>query len=121
MISNRFPIGVASEDRHEGPALANAANGEERMVVVGSHGGRPTDAIWSLNLRAHPLVWYRVARQWHFGRARIAQGAEREAVWREITTEGAYLYYEKTAHPRIIPAVIIEPQRDSVRPKEDFA
>ncbi len=96
-------------------------NGEERILVVGSHGGRPTDAIWSLNLRAHPQVWYRVARHWHFGRARIAQGAEREAVWQEITAEGAYLYYEKTAHPRIIPAVIIEPLRDSGRPKEDFA
>ena len=95
--------------------------GEQRILVVGSHGGRATDAIWSLNLRAHPQVWYRVARRWQFGRARIAQGSEREAVWREITADGAYRHYEKTAQPRIIPAVIIEPLRDSARPKEDFA
>ena len=95
--------------------------GEERILVVGSHGGRPTDAIWSLNLRAHRQVWYRVERQWTFGHARIAQGAEREAIWREITAEGAYLYYEKIAHPRIVPAVVIEPQRRVTRPGEDFA
>ena len=35
--------------------------------------------------------------------------------------EGACLYYEKAAHPRVIPAVIIEPLREPVRPKEDFA
>ncbi len=95
--------------------------GEERILVVGSHGGRPTDAIWSLNLRAHPQVWFRVERRWHFGRAHIAQGAERESVWKEITAEGAYRHYEKAAHPRIIPAVVIEPLVDPKRPREDMA
>lgn len=96
-------------------------NGEERLLVVASHGGRPTDPIWCLNLRAHPLVWYRAQRQWTVGRARIAQGAEREAVWKEITAEGAYRHYEKAAHPRIIPAVVIEPLVDPKRPCEDMA
>ncbi len=94
--------------------------GEERILVVGSHGGRPTDPIWCLNLRVHPQVWFRVDRQWRFGRARIAQGAERESLWKEITAEGAYRFYEKAAHPRIIPAVVIEPLGDAERPSEDF-
>ncbi len=95
--------------------------GEERILVVGSHGGRPTDAIWSLNLRAHPEVWFRAGRRWRFGRAWIAQGAEREAVWKQVTAGGAYLFYEKPAHPRVIPAIVIEPLRGAERPSEDFA
>ena len=93
---------------------------EEWILVVGSHGGRPTDAIWSLNLRVHPQVWFRVDRLWRFGRARVAQGAERESLWKQITAEGAYLFYEKPAHPRIIPAVVMEPIADVERPREDF-
>ena len=96
-------------------------NGAERLLVVAAPGGRPTDPFGCWNLRAYPLVWYRAQRQWTFGRARIAQGAEREAVWKEITAAGAYRHYQKAAHPRIIPAVVIEPRVDHQRPREDMA
>jgi deazaflavin-dependent oxidoreductase (nitroreductase family) len=95
--------------------------GEEWILVVGSHGGRPSDAVWSLNLRVHPEVWFRVGRRWRFGRARVTQGAEREAVWKQVTAGGAYLFYEKPASPRIIPAVVLELAGTPERPREDFA
>src|SRR5262245_62423277 len=33
----------------------------ERYLVVGSHGGRPTDPVWARNVRALPAVWVRPA------------------------------------------------------------
>jgi deazaflavin-dependent oxidoreductase (nitroreductase family) len=95
-----------------------------RFVVVGSHGGRPTDPVWALNLRAHPEVWVRPRdRRWRFARAHVAQGAERERLWAEITREGAYRLYERHAHPRRIPIVVIVPvdPAGAPRPREDRA
>jgi deazaflavin-dependent oxidoreductase (nitroreductase family) len=96
----------------------------DRYLVVGSHGGRPTDPIWALNVRAHPEVRVRPAdRRWRFARAHVAQGAERERLWRAITVQGAYRYYERAAHPRVIPVVVVEPvdPRAARRPGEDRA
>ena len=95
-----------------------------RYLVVGSHGGRPTDPIWALNLRAQPEVRVRAAdRRWRRARAHVAQGAERERLWRAITAEGAYRYYERAAHPRVIPVVVVEPVDPgaAARPGEDRA
>jgi len=97
---------------------------EGRYLVVGSHGGRPTDPIWALDVRAHPTVWVRPAdRRWRFARAHVARGEERERLWREITADGSYLYYAKHAQPRVIPIVVIDPVEASAarRPSEDRA
>jgi deazaflavin-dependent oxidoreductase (nitroreductase family) len=95
-----------------------------RYLVVGSHGGRPTDPVWARNLRAHPEVWVRPRdRRWRFARAHVAQGEERDRLWRIITAEGAYRYYERMAHPRVIPVVVLEPADPGAapRPSEDRA
>ena len=87
----------------------------DRLVVVGSHGGRPTDPIWALNVRARPQVRVRARdRRWRLARAHVAEGEERERLWRAITAEGAYRYYEKQAHPRVIPVVVIAPETGPV-------
>jgi deazaflavin-dependent oxidoreductase (nitroreductase family) len=96
----------------------------DRYLVVGSHGGRPTDPIWVHNLRAHPQVWVRPRdRRWRFARAHVAQGEERERLWSAITSEGAYRYYERAAHPRLIPVVVVAPVDPAAtrRPSEDRA
>jgi deazaflavin-dependent oxidoreductase (nitroreductase family) len=95
-----------------------------RYLVVGSHGGRPTDPIWALNVRAHPTVWVRPAdRRWRLAKAHVAQGDERERLWRGITADGSYLYYAKHSQPRVIPIVVIEPVEPAAahRPREDRA
>jgi deazaflavin-dependent oxidoreductase (nitroreductase family) len=95
-----------------------------RYLVVGSHGGRPTDPIWALNVRAHPEVWVRPRdRRWRFARAHVAQGAERERLWAEITAAGAYHYYQRAAHPRLLPVVVLAPAdlASAARPAEDRA
>jgi len=94
----------------------------ERYLVVGSHGGRPTDPIWVHNLRAHPEVWVRPRdRRWRFARAHVAQGDERRRLWAAITSAGAYLGYERAARPRVIPVVVVAPvdPATAIRPCED--
>jgi deazaflavin-dependent oxidoreductase (nitroreductase family) len=94
----------------------------ERYLVVGSHGGRPTDPIWALNLRAHPAVRVRAAdRRWRFARAHVARGDERARLWSLITADGSYRHYAKHARPREIPVVVIDPgaAARAGRPAED--
>src|SRR5262245_8848 len=95
-----------------------------RYLVVGSHGGRPTDPVWARHRRAHPQVWLRPHdRRWRFARAHVAQGEERERLWQAITAEGAYRYYERAAHPRLIPVVVLATAEPAAapRPSEDRA
>lgn len=80
----------------------------DRILVVGSHGGRPTDAIWAKNLRVHPKCEVRRCRRTREANAREAQGAEREHVWKIVTQDGGYLGYEKMAYPRVIPVFVLE-------------
>jgi deazaflavin-dependent oxidoreductase (nitroreductase family) len=96
---------------------------DQRFVVIGSHGGRPTDPIWALNLRAHPHSWVRVDRHWRSCRAHVARAEEHQRLWKEISADGAYLHYEKLAHPRVIPLVVLEPEdpAQATRPGEDRA
>ena len=83
----------------------------DRWVVVGSHGGRSNDAVWAKNLRAHPdAVRLRAGWRWQRVHAHEARGEERARLWKEITKDGAYLHYEKTAAPRIIPLMVLTPR-----------
>lgn len=84
----------------------------ECWLVVGSHGGRPNDAVWAKNLRAHPEVGIRVGWRRIPVSAREATGVERERAWKIVTDDGAYLGYAKMAHPRVIPVFVLAPTTD---------
>lgn len=95
---------------------------DERMIIIGSHGGRPSDAIWSLNLRAHPVAWVRVRGRSFACQARLAEGTERERLWSEVSQGGAYAHYARTAHPREIPIFVLTPlEATATRPPESRA
>ena len=81
----------------------------DQYVVQGSLAGRPKDPVWATNVRAHPLSWLKVGGQRLFCRAHIAQGVERESLWKEISADGSYVGYAKRAYPRIIPLVVHTP------------
>jgi len=81
----------------------------DRLVVIGSLAGRPNDPVWATNVRAHPITWLRVGRRLFACRAHVAQGAERERLWKEISADGSYVHYAKSAHPRILPLVVHAP------------
>ena len=79
------------------------------LLVVGSHGGRPTDAVWARNLRVHPDCVVRRGWRTRPATAREAQGEERERVWALVTDDGAYVGYAKMAAPRVIPVFVVTP------------
>ncbi len=82
-----------------------------RFLIVGSHGGRPTDAIWAKNLRSHPDCDVRVDRRNMAATADEAVGEERDRVWGIVTQDGAYLGYQKMAAPRVIPVFALAERR----------
>jgi deazaflavin-dependent oxidoreductase (nitroreductase family) len=91
-----------------------------KYIVVGSHGGRSTDAVWCLNIRSHPIVWICVNRDEHFCAARILQGDERARCFDIVSEDGGYLNYTKVAAKyRQLPVVLLDPEVDRVRPEED--
>lgn len=80
------------------------------MAVFASKGGAPTNPDWYHNVRANPEVEVEVGDRWIRARARVAQGEERERIWRaqarDVPAFGAY--QERTR--RTIPVVILEPE-----------
>jgi deazaflavin-dependent oxidoreductase (nitroreductase family) len=82
----------------------------DTIVVVASRGGDDRHPDWLLNLQAQPRV--EVALQGGPRRpmsARIAGSAERDRLWRQITsTNPRYASYQRRT-TREIPVVLLEP------------
>lgn len=80
-------------------------------VVVASRGGTPTHPIWFLNLEAHPECELRVGPKHVRARARVAEGSERERLWRQMAEiYPPYDEYQQRAGARTIPVVVLDPQ-----------
>ena len=82
----------------------------DTYVLVASRGGDPVHPAWFLNLRARPEVTVRTGRApARPMRARVAEGDEREELWRRILDRKPHYggYQEKTT--RVIPLVVLEP------------
>ncbi len=92
----------------------------DQFVVIGSLAGRPNDPVWATNVRAHPTTWLRVDRAFFACKAHIAQGEERERLWKEISADGSYAHYAKTAHPRILPLVVHTPVDPAAQAKPEI-
>jgi F420H(2)-dependent quinone reductase len=83
----------------------------ECYAVIASKGGAAHHPLWYLNLRANPLAEVTVGRQTERVRARVAEGEERERLWRQLADvfPGYDKYARKTS--RRIPVVVLEPAR----------
>jgi F420H(2)-dependent quinone reductase len=81
-------------------------------VVVASRGGTPTHPAWFLNLEADPECELQVGAKHVRARARIAAGAERERLWKQmVEIYPPYEDYQKNAAPtRTIPVVVLDPR-----------
>jgi deazaflavin-dependent oxidoreductase (nitroreductase family) len=77
-------------------------------VVIASKGGADTQPAWFHNLCAAPDVEIQVGPERFAVRARIAEGAEREALWAQM--EAAYPPYRdyQARTTRRIPVVVLE-------------
>jgi deazaflavin-dependent oxidoreductase (nitroreductase family) len=93
--------------------LTSPVRDGEAIVVVASRGGDDRHPDWLLNLRAQPRV--EVALRGGPRRpmvARIADEAERERLWTEITTfNPRYAAYQRRTS-REIPVVLLLPAAD---------
>ena len=81
----------------------------DSLVVFASKGGAPTNPDWYHNVVAHPDVTAEVGTDTVALRARVADAAEREALWsRQKERMPGFADYEaKTT--RQIPVVVLEP------------
>ena len=79
-------------------------------VVIASKGGMPDHPLWFLNLEAEPDCEVQVASKKFRARARVAEGEERERLWKQLAkVYPPYDDYQKNATPRVIPVVVLDP------------
>jgi F420H(2)-dependent quinone reductase len=79
----------------------------ERLVLIASKGGAPTDPLWWENLRQSPEALVQLGGEKRRMRARIASVEERARLWPRVKRENpAYAEYEKRTS-REIPVVLL--------------
>ena len=80
----------------------------ENPVIVASKGGAPHHPHWYLNLVANPDVEVQIKGDRFPARARPAEGAERERLWRQMNE--MWPHYDEYADrtDREIPVVVLE-------------
>lgn len=82
----------------------------DAYVVIASKGGMPTHPFWFLNLEADPECDLRVGARAVRARARVAEGEERERLWKKMAElYPPYDTYQENAGDRVIPVVVLEP------------
>jgi deazaflavin-dependent oxidoreductase (nitroreductase family) len=79
----------------------------DRIIIVASKAGAPTNPDWYYNLVAHSLVTIEVGTEAYQVQASIAEGAERERLYAAIVAQspGFGEYQRKTT--RQIPIIIL--------------
>lgn len=98
---------TSGEPRRTG-LIYGEAGGE--YVVVASQGGAPEDPQWYKNLQADPTAGVLVGTRKFTARARVAEPAERDALWEQMAR--IWPQYEDYARKtdRTIPVVLLAPQ-----------
>ena len=82
----------------------------DSYVIIASKGGLPTHPVWYLNLEAKPECELMVGPKHVSARARIAEGEERERLWKQMAKlYPPYDKYQETAGTRTIPVVVLDP------------
>jgi len=81
----------------------------DRVILVASQGGRATNPMWYLNLKANPQVSFRIRSEVLILRARDASEAERAAYWPKLDKMYPDFVNYRAWTDREIPIVICEP------------
>ncbi len=81
----------------------------DRIIVVASKSGAPTDPAWFTNLAADPIVTIELDRRVIQARASVAEGAERQRLWDQHAAVHPQFKGYLTKTDRVIPVVILEP------------
>jgi deazaflavin-dependent oxidoreductase (nitroreductase family) len=101
--------GRKSGEPREAPLIYGETDG--CYVVIASRGGTPSHPVWFLNLEADPECELQVGRKRVRARARVAEGRERERLWKQMAElYPPYDAYQARAGGRTIPVVVLEPR-----------
>ncbi len=80
----------------------------ERVVLVASKGGAPTNPDWYHNLRANPEVSIEIGTETKRMRARIPERAERDELFARIVALMPNFGQYQQNTDRVIPVVVLE-------------
>jgi len=84
---------------------------DKGYMIVASNWGQEKPPAWLVNLQANPQVNFQVMNKRMTAHAEIASDAERPALYQKfIEADPRFIEYEKTAKPRTIAIVILNPQ-----------
>ena len=83
----------------------------DSIIVVAANHGAPRDPAWYANLVANPDPRASVGRACVELRARVAEGAERDRLWRQLVTANRSLTRTERRAGRRLPVVVLEPRR----------
>ena len=100
--------GARSGTAYTSPLASTSAGAD--YVVIGSMGAAPADPQWYRNLVAHPDVTIEVGADTIAVRARVAEGDERERLFRAQADEIPNFDDYQARTTRQIPVVVLEPQ-----------
>jgi deazaflavin-dependent oxidoreductase (nitroreductase family) len=99
-------LGRRSGEQRTTPLIHRVDGG--RWIVVASKGGAPANPAWFENLLAEPAVTVQVLDEVFPARASIAEGAERDRLWKLMSEVWpAYDEYQQKTD-RQIPVVVLE-------------
>ena len=99
-------IGAKSGKEYTSP-LVYSLDGD-KPVIIASKGGAPDDPQWFRNLLANPAVSVEIGAEKYQGRARVAEGAERDRLFRAQADLMPNFDEYATKTTRVIPVVVIE-------------
>ena len=80
-----------------------------RVVLVASQGGRATNPMWYLNLKANPAITFQTPRELLHLTARDATDAERDEYWPKLDAMYPDFVNYRSYTNRKIPIVICDP------------
>ena len=99
-------VGAKSGETRVSP-LAYTREGDH-VIIVASMGGSDQHPAWYRNIVANPIVTVEVGPERYRARAHIAEGAERERLYRQHADvhPSFHDYVKKTS--RVIPVIVLE-------------
>lgn len=100
-------IGRKSGEPRESPLLYLREG--DRVVLVASQGGRATNPMWYLNLKANPAVAFRIRGEVLNLTAREATDAERDEYWPKLDAMYPDFVNYRSYTDRKIPIIICDP------------
>lgn len=81
----------------------------DRLVIIASKGGSPTNPDWYYNVLAHPLVTVEVGKDQFQARAAVAAEPERTRLYNKMIEVAPSFAEYKQKTNRVIPVFILTP------------